>query len=171
MFGNGLSRPRHLRKEKRAHHDHALLRRRAMNNATITPITIATGTSFDLAGNLAAFSALATNGIDDAMHIGIFVDGGTGHNANATESSLGIGPPIFAGQTLTRINILGTGFQPTGGLDGTEFRTTTEYRFYTNDVSAAPVPLPAAAPMGLACFALFATYRRLRTFGSRVLGG
>jgi hypothetical protein len=152
-----------------------------MNGVTMTPIDIAAGDSFDLTGDLAGFNTLATNGTNDAMRIGIFVDGGTGHNATATESSLmstatfyvpGIGTPDFAGYSVSRISILGTLYAvgETTPPDVVHFRTSTEFSFYTDDVVAAPVPLPAAAPMGLACLALFATYRRLRAFGLRVLG-
>jgi hypothetical protein len=128
-----------------------------MNGVTITPVAIQNGLSFDLTGDLPAFSALATNGVNDPMHIGIFTPNGPGHNATATELSLlqtatlyvpGIGSPDFAGYTLTRISILGTGFNTIQS----NMNTTTSFSFYGDAVSPA-VPIPSVAYTGLASLA------------------
>ena len=129
-----------------------------MNGVTITPAAVAGGLSFDLTGDFAAISALATNGVDDAMRVGVFAPSGVGFNDTASELAFlnagtltfpDIGNPDFAGYTLTRISIRGTSYQTP---DGITLNTSTDFSFYGAPASPA-VPLPAAACTGLASLA------------------
>ena len=130
-----------------------------MNGVTITPAAIAGGLSFDLTGDFAAFSALATNDVDDAMSVGVFAPSGVGFDDTASELAFlnagtltfpDIGNPDFAGYTLTRISIRGTSYQ---SPDGITLNTSTDFSFYGDPASTATVPLPSVACTGLASLA------------------
>lgn len=130
-----------------------------MAGATMNLVGIVQGHVFELTGDLPTFAALASNGANDAMHIGLFVTDGVGFNAATTEVSLlqdatlhvpGIGAPDFAAYTITRIEIIGSSFS--SGPDGIAFETSTLFTIYG-------VPAPGAATLLLA-LAIPATRRR-----------
>lgn len=129
----------------------------------MSPLAIAQGLTFELAGDLAAFNTLASNGVNDPMHIGIATTGAS-HIAAATEQSLlqspgavlhvpGLGLPDFSGWTLTHIYIQGSSF--TFGPGALDFTTTTEYYFFGD-----PIPAPASAGALLFTVAISALRRR-----------
>jgi hypothetical protein len=140
--------------------DPALMSAIVMNGVTITPSEVTGGLSFDLTGDFAVFSALATNGIDDELRVGFFAAGGVGFSDTASELAFlnagtikfpDIGNPDFAGYTLTRISVLSTGYRILNG--GFALETTTQFSFHGEVDSTAVVPLPSVAYMGLVSLA------------------
>ncbi len=124
-----------------------------MNDVTLDFLAVANGTHFTLTGDFPAFSDLITNGSNEAIYLGINVSGGTGSQILNAELPLfqsaffvapGAGNPDLAPYTLTRIVVLGTSFQGTGGSG---FEVGIDFSFY--GVPAPSTALALIAPIGV----------------------
>lgn len=123
-----------------------------MNDATLDFLAVANGTQFTLTGDFAAFAGLITNASNEPIYLGINVPGGTGSQILTAELPLfqnaffvapGAGNPDLAPYTLTRIVILGTSFQGTGGSG---FEVGVDFSFY--GIPAPSTALALLAPLG-----------------------
>jgi hypothetical protein len=121
-----------------------------LNDTTLTILDVLNGTAYDLAGDFAGFELSAVDGVNQPLHLGFTVPGGTGADQTALEQALlasaftpvpGIGSPDFAGYDLTRVRVMATAFQ--SGVGG-QFTATTEFMVYGNRV---PEPASAMAMM------------------------
>ena len=134
-----------------------------MDNITMSVVDIINGTHFDLTGDLANFSSMGANNINDVFYIGFVVPGGTGSAAVTTELDLlsgatfilpGLGAPDFAGYNITRISVIGTSFQ---ALAEGAFDTTIEFTV----IGVVPEPSTfALCAVGLAAVVVRARRKR-----------
>ncbi len=123
-----------------------------MNNATLDLADVANGTQFTLTGDFAAFAGLITNASNEAIYLGINVPGGTGSQILTAELPLfqsaffvapGAGNPDLSPYTLTRIVILGSSYQGTGGSG---FEVGVDFSFY--GIPAPSTAIAMLAPIG-----------------------
>lgn len=134
-------------------------------SATLTLVDILNGIDHDLSGApgaFDAFAALASDGVNQPLYVGLNMVNGTGSQLLTTESSLyssgflapGVNLPDFSGYRLTRIVILGSSFQQNGDT----LEMGTNFQVYGD-----PVPEPATVVLlALACGALAPLRKKLR---------
>ena len=131
-----------------------------MNNATIDLVAAANGIQFTFTDDFAAFADLITVINREAIyHLAINVPGATDSQALTAEIPLlqsaffvapGVGNPDLAPYTLTRIVILGSSYQGTGGSG---FEVGVDFLFYG-------IPTPSTAIAMLAPIGAFTARRR-----------
>ena len=126
-------------------------------------VDILNGIDHDLSGApgaFDAFAALASDGVDQPLYVGLKIVNGTGSQLLTTESGIyssgflapGVSLPDFAGYRLTRI--LGSSFQQNGDT----LEMGTNFQVYGD-----PVPEPATVVLlTLACGAFAPLRKKLR---------
>ena len=134
-------------------------------SATLALVDILNGIDYDLSGAQGAFdsfTAMASDGVDQPLYVGLKIVNRTGSQLLTTESSLyssgflapGVNLPDFAGYRVNRIVILGSSFQQNGDT----LEMGTNFQVYGD-----PVPEPATlALLAIACGALAPLRKQFR---------